>query len=421
MTEKTYICIDLKCFYASVECVDRGLNPFDTNLVVADSSRGRGGICLAISPAMKALGIKNRCRIFEIPKQTEYITAKPRMKRYMEVSAQIYSVYLRFVAPEDIHIYSIDECFIDATPYIHLYNKTPKDLAVMLIDAVMKETGICAAAGIGTNLFLAKVALDITAKKTDDHIGFLNEEAFKKTIWNHTPITDIWGIGRGIAKRLKTYGIYDLQGITKIREDVLYKEFGVNAEILIDHAFGIETCSMKDIKNFKSKSNSISNGQILFSDYTLQEAFTVLKEMIDMLTLELTEKNMVTNSIFLSIGYSNHEIPHTGGSKNLGRYTDKYSELIKAFQELYFSTTNPNYLIRRINAGFGNIIPKDLALTQLNLFKEPKQEDKEEVLQKTVNKIKTKYGKNAILRGISYQKESTAKIRNKLVGGHNAE
>ncbi|MBQ9688687.1 DNA repair protein, partial [bacterium] len=240
MSEKTYICIDLKCFYASVECVDKGLDPFKSNLVVANPTRGRGGICLAISPALKARGIKNRCRLFEIPTNIEYITAMPRMRRYMEVSAQIYSVYLKYIAPEDIHIYSIDECFIDATPYIKLYNKTGKEFAKMLIDAVLKETGICAAAGIGTNLFLAKIALDITAKKNDDHIGYLDERIFKKDVWFHQPLADIWGIGRGISKRLAVYGIYDLHGITKIEEEVLYKEFGVNAEILIDHAYGKE-------------------------------------------------------------------------------------------------------------------------------------------------------------------------------------
>lgn len=421
MSEKTYICIDLKCFYASVECVDRGLDPFVSNLVVADKSRGRGGICLAISPSMKKIGIKNRCRIFEIPKGIDYIIAKPRMKRYMEVSAQIYSVYLQFVAPEDIHIYSIDECFIDATPYMKLYNRTAKEFATMLVDAVMKETGICAAAGIGTNLFLAKVALDITAKKTNDHIGFLDEDEFKQTLWNHTPITDIWGVGKGIANRLKIYGIYDLQGVTKINKEVLYKEFGVNAEILIDHAYGKEPCTMKDIKNFKSKSNSISNSQILFHDYTMQEAFVVLKEMIDMLTLELSEKNMVTNSIYLGVGYSKHEIPHTGGSKKLNNYTDKYSVLAKEFKDLYFKTTNQNYLIRKLSLSFGNIVNKEFSNFQLNLFSENQNDDKEEKIQKTVNKIKNKYGKNSILRGMSFQKEATARERNKLVGGHNAE
>ena len=421
MENKKYICIDLKCFYASVECVERGLDPFKTNLVVADESRGKGGICLAISPAMKALGIKNRCRLFEIPQNIEYIIAKPRMKKYMEVSAKIYSIYLKYISPEDIHIYSIDECFIDATPYIHLYKKNAKEIAIMLMDAVMEETGICAAAGIGTNLFLAKVALDITAKKTKDHIGFLNEEEFKTQIWHHKPITDIWNIGYGIAKRLSVYGIYDMCGVTKIREEVLYKEFGINAELLIDHAWGRESCTMQDIKNFKSKSNSISNGQILFEDYTFDNAFTVLEEMVDMLTLELTEKNMVTDSVFLSVGYSKHEISHTGGSKKLKDFSSNFSEIIKAVKELYYQTTNKNHLIRRLNVGFGNIVNKDFTKFQLSLFPESKKNTKEELLQKTVVKIKDKFGKNSILRGISLQKHATAQKRNKLVGGHNAE
>ena len=234
MENKVYCCIDLKSFFASVEAVDRGLDPFTTNLVVADSSRGKGSICLAITPAMKALGIKNRCRIFEIPEHVEYISAMPRMKRYMEVSSQIYGIYLKFISPDDIHVYSIDECFIDITSYISLYGKTPKEIANMLMNEVMEETGICATAGIGTNMFLAKVALDITAKKAPDHIGYLDEELFKNEIWNHKPITDIWNIGKGIASRLAKYGVYDLKGVTGMSEQTLYREFGVNAEYLIE-------------------------------------------------------------------------------------------------------------------------------------------------------------------------------------------
>ena len=418
MSEKTYICIDLKCFYASVECVDKGLDPFKSNLVVANPTHGRGGICLAISPALKARGIKNRCRLFEIPTNIEYITAMPRMRRYMEVSAQIYSVYLKYIAPEDIHIYSIDECFIDATPYIKLYNKTGKEFAKMLIDAVLKETGICAAAGIGTNLFLAKIALDITAKKNDDHIGYLDERIFKKDVWFHQPLADIWGIGRGISKRLAVYGIYDLHGITKIEEEVLYKEFGVNAEILIDHAYGKECCTMQDIKAFKPKSNSISNGQILFKDYNINDAFIVLKEMIDVLTLELTDKKMVTQSVFLTIHYSKNIIPKTGGMKKLKNYTNAFSELCDAFEQLYFETTNPEYPIRKINVGFAHIIDQDLVTEQLTLFSEKSDNTKEKNLQKAVLKIKNKYGKNSILRGLSFQEQATAKQRNQMIGGH---
>ena len=320
---KMYLCIDLKSFFASVESVDRGLDPFTTNLVVADPSRGKGAVCLAITPAMKKLGIKNRCRIFEIPNNVEYITALPRMKLYMEISAKIYGIYLKYVSADDIHVYSIYECFLDISYYLNTYNKTPKEFAQMLIDAVMKETGICATAGIGTNLFLAKVALDITAKHAPDNIGYLDEDEFKKQIWHHKPITDIWNIGRGISNRLARYGVYDLYGVTRMPEQTLYREFGVNAEFLIDHAKGIESCTIEDIHNYKSKNNSISNGQILFEDYNYDDTFLVVQEMVDVLVLELIEKHMVTNNISLFIGYSKDVHIPTGGSKKLKRYADK--------------------------------------------------------------------------------------------------
>ena len=291
MENKIYFCIDLKSFYASVECVERGLDPFSTNLVVADPSRGAASICLAITPAMKTLGIANRCRIFEIPEHIPYLTAKPHMRKYMQVSARICSIYFRYIAPEDIHVYSIDEVFIDASPYLHLYHMTPKQLAEMLVTKVKEETGICATAGIGTNLFLAKVALDITAKRTKDGIGFLDETTFQKNIWHHRPITDIWNIGKGIAKRLERYFVKDLYGITQLPEDLLYRTFGVNAELLIDHAWGRESCTIADIHNYKARSRSICNSQILFENYNYTDTLVVLKEMIDTLVLELIEKN----------------------------------------------------------------------------------------------------------------------------------
>ena len=250
MKQKIYLCIDLKSFYASVECVERGLDPLRENLVVADPSRGRGGICLAITPPMKKLGIKNRCRIFEIPDTVKYITAIPRMKLYMEYSAKIYSIYLKYVAAEDIHVYSIDECFFDITHYLPLYRKTGRQMAQMLLDAVFAETGISATVGIGTNLFLAKVALDITAKHAPDRIGILDEAMFREQIWHHRPITDIWNIGKGVAKRLEKHAIFDLYGIAHTDEKVLYKEFGVNAEFLIDHSKGIEPCTIREIKEY---------------------------------------------------------------------------------------------------------------------------------------------------------------------------
>jgi DNA polymerase V len=410
-----------KMFFASVEALDRGLDPFETNLVVADPSRGNGAICLAITPAMKKLGVKNRCRIFEIPKNLEYLTALPRMKLYMDMSAKIYSIYLKYVSADDIHVYSIDECFIDATHYLKIYNKTAKEFAQMLMNAVMKETGVCATAGIGTNLFLAKVALDITAKHVPDNIGNLDEEEFKKQIWKHRPITDIWNIGNGIANRLAKYGVHDLYGVTKMNEQTLYREFGVNAEFLIDHAKGIEPCTISDIHNYKSKNNSISNGQILFDDYNYDDAFLVLKEMIDVLVLELIEKNLVTNNISLFIGYSKDVHPSTGGSKKLKKYTSSYKEIIKEFEELYKTKTAKDYPIRKINVGLNNIVDEDAVCFQLDLFSDVEQTAKERNVQEAVLNIKNKFGKNAVLRGISLEKKSTAKIRNKLVGGHNGE
>ena len=287
---KVYLCIDLKSFYASVECVERGLDPFTTNLVVADPSRGNGAICLAVSPHLKSIGVKNRCRIFEIPKEIEYITALPRMKKYIEYSADIYSVYLKYISPDDILVYSIDECFIDATSYLKLYNLSARELAKMMIDDVIKTTGICATAGIGSNLFLAKVALDIRAKHAEDFIGYLDIEEFKKYIWLHEPITDIWNIGRGIAKRLEKYGAFNLYDVTQIPEEKLYKEFGVNAEFLIDHAHGIEPCTIEEIHNYKSKNHSLFNNQILFEDYNYNDALLVMKEMVEINVLDLVDK-----------------------------------------------------------------------------------------------------------------------------------
>ena len=419
--DRVYLCIDLKSFFASVESVDRGLDPFTTNLVVADPSRGKGAVCLAITPAMKKLGIKNRCRIFEIPNNIQYITALPRMKLYMEISAKIYGIYLKYVSADDIHVYSIDECFLDITYYLHTYNKTPKEFAQMLMDAVMKETGICATAGIGTSLFLAKVALDITAKHAPDNIGYLDEDEFKKQIWHHKPITDIWNIGRRISNRLARYGVYDLYGVTRMPEQTLYREFGVNAEFLIDHAKGIEPCTIEDIHNYKSKNNSISNGQILFEDYNYDDTFLVVQEMVDVLVLELIEKHMVTNNISLFIGYSKDVHIPTGGSKKLKKYTSSYKEIMKEFADLYKSKTVQDTPIRKINIGLNNIVDEDSVGLQLDLFSDIEQTNKERKVREAVLNIKNKFGKNAVLRGISLEKKATAKIRNKLVGGHNGE
>ena len=285
MTARTYICIDLKSFYASVECVERGLDPMKAKLVVADPERGGGTICLAVSPTLKAMGVKNRCRVFEIPQNIEYIKAPPRMQLYIDYSARIYGIYLSFFAPEDIHVYSIDEAFIDVTNYLAMYKQTPKELSKTVMAEILRQTGVRATCGIGTNLYLAKIALDIVAKHAPDFIGELTEESYCETLWDHRPITDFWRIGAGIAARLEKHGVHTMRGITKANEDMLYREFGIDAELLIDHAWGRETATMADIKKYKSKSNSFSSGQVLMRDYSYDEARVIVKEMMDLLCL----------------------------------------------------------------------------------------------------------------------------------------
>ncbi len=412
-----YCCIDLKSFFASAECAERNLDASKVNLVVADPDRKGGSICLAVSPALKDKGVKNRCRIYEIPENINYIIAKPRMKLYMEKSAEIFSIYLKYVSPEDMHIYSVDECFIDFKDYEKLYNKTPIELSKMLIGDVYNQTGIRATVGIGTNLFLAKVALDITAKHSPDFIGVLDEERFKKTIWYHRPITDVWNVGKGIAKRLERMGVYDLHGITETPEKVLYKEFGINAELLIDHAHGIEPCTIKDIHSYRSKSRSISNGQILFRDYEFEEAKVILKEMVDALSLELIEKDMVTNSISLSVGYADREKKATGGTIKLSGYTSSIKKLTEKFIEYYCKTADRNAKIRKINIGLNGVI--ESAYRVYDMFTDVNAEEKESKLNKTVIGIKNKYGKNSLLKGTSFESCATAKSRNRMIGGHN--
>ncbi|MEE1013335.1 MAG: DNA repair protein [Clostridia bacterium] len=418
MEDKTYLCIDLKSFYASVEAVERGLDPMTTNLVVADPSRGRGAICLAITPAMKELGIRNRCRLYEIPEGVEYITALPRMKWYMEYSARIYGIYLKYISKEDIHVYSIDECFFDVTPYLHLYHKTPREMAQMLIDAVYAATGISATAGIGTNLFLAKVALDITAKHVADRIGYLDEETYKRTIWHHRPITDIWNVGPGIAKRLEKYRIYDMEGVARANEQLLYREFGVNAEYLIDHAHGIEPCTIAEIHAYTPSENSIGNSQILPEDYAYEDAILILKEMVELLVLELVDMGMVTNSISLAVGYSGRGTKSTGGSRRLTDFTNSERKLRAAFEELFFQTTRKNIPIRRIGISFNHITGQDYV--NLDLFSETVKDEKEQKKNQAILAIKKKYGKNAILKGMNFRDKATTRERNKLIGGHNS-
>ena len=413
-----YAVIDQKSFFASCECVIRGLDPFKTNLVVADPSRGGGAICLAVTPAMKALGVKNRCRIYEIPKNINYFTAPPRMRLYMQYSAEIYSIFCKFISPDDIHPYSIDECFLDFTPYIGTYHKTPKELAVMIMDEVYDRTGICATAGIGTNLFLAKVALDITAKHVPDHIGYLDETEFMCTIQRHRPITDIWNIGRGIAQKLERCGVYDLKGVSEMDSKKLYKMFGTNALFLIDHAVGKEPCTMQDIKNYRSKSRSLSNSQILFEDYSFANARIVLKEMVDGLVLDMVDKHLVSGSVSLFIGYSKDIISPMVKSMKLGEYTASYSKLIDGFLMMYDSSIDREHPIRRIGIALCDL--EDEEYKSISFFTDTEAEDREERCQRAIIEIKNRYGKNAILRGISYEDKATARTRNNLIGGHHA-
>ena len=416
--QKYYLCIDLKTFYASVECVERGLDPFNTNLVVADESRGKGTICLAVSPKMKMLGVKNRCRLFEIPPTIKYMIAMPRMKKYIEYSANIYAIYLKYFAKEDIHVYSIDEAFMDATNYLKLYQMNPVELAKTIIKDIYKNYGITATAGIGTNMYLAKIALDITAKHSVTNIGYLDEEKYKKELWHHKPLSDFWQIGKGIERRLNKMRVFTMYDVAHIDQKKLYKEFGVNAEYLIDHSWGKESCTIADIKKYKPKTNSITNSQVLFEDYSFEKARLVLKEMVELGSLRLIENNLVTNTVGLYIGYSKDIIKATSESKKLENYTNVYSELLKAFLEIYDNNINRGVAIRRIGVNFANVIETENV--QLSLFADQEKIDKERKLELTISGIKNKMGKNTILRGMNLEEGATTILRNKLVGGHNA-
>ena len=433
-----YLCIDLKCFYASVECVDRGYDPFERRLVVADPTRGPKTICLAVSPAMKAAGVRNRCRVFEIPDGVSYEMAPPRMRRYMEVSANIYGLYLRYFSPEDIHVYSVDEVFIDVGPYLALYGKGPRELAVELIELVRRETGICATAGIGTNLFLAKVALDVTAKHAPDNIGELDEERFKCLIWPHRPITDIWGIGPGIARRLAAMGAHDLGGVALLPEKALYDEFGINAELLIDHAWGVEPCTMAEIHAYRPKATSTCNGQVLAHDYDFDEARVILREMVDASVLDLVEKGVVCGHISLSVGHAverswddaptrtftgehgtrriGRDVPRSSASRKLGELTNSRSRLSRYFLSLYDEVVDPNRPIRRLSIGMGGLLPEELS--SITLFTDPQAEGAEHRLAEATIAVKRRFGKNALVRGISYRRGATGLERNVQVGGH---
>lgn len=499
--EKVYIAIDLKSFYASVEAMERGLDPLTTNLVVADPSRTEKTICLAVSPSLKSYGISGRARMFELIQQVrianaerkmkapygrlngktynynellsnpslaiDYIVAPPRMALYIEYSTRIYDVYLRHVAPEDIHPYSIDEVFIDATAYLKVRNMTPYEFAQMLVKDVLAETGITATAGIGTNLYLCKVAMDITAKHipADEYgvrIAQLDEMTYRETLWNHRPIRDFWRVGRGISEKLEEYGLYTMGDVARCsidNEKLLYKLFGINAELLIDHAWGWEPCTIADIKSYKPSTNSISTGQVLTRPYNFEEARLIVREMADNLALDLVGKKLVTDQLVLVIGYDienltdenrrmlykgeiktdfyGRKVPkHARGTANIGRQTASTKLILQAATDVYERTVDRNLLIRRINITANHIVPENSVddtpqPEQLTFFenieekdrrleKEKKELEREKRMQNAIVGIKHKYGKNAILKGMNFKEAATAKDRNRQIGGHKA-
>ena len=476
--ERIYIAIDLKSFYASVECVERKLDPLTANLVVADESRTAKTICLAVSPSLKAYGIPGRARLFEVIQKAkkynlEYIAAPPRMALYMQYSTRIYGIYLKYIAPEDIHVYSVDEVFMDVTQYLKLYNMDARSLAEKIINDVLSQTGITATAGIGTNLYLCKVAMDIVAKHIEPdengvRIAYLDEKLYREKLWSHTPITDFWRVGKGYATKLKAHGIYTMGDIARCsigkdgdfyNEDLLYKLFGINAELLIDHAWGYEPCTIEEIKKYKPRNNSLSSGQVLHEPYDYEKTRLIIKEMTDLLVLQLVDKALITDQIVITIGYDienltnekiknyykgeittdhyGRKVPkHAHGTINLKRYTSSTVLIMEAALKLYDDIIDRNLLVRRINITANHVVgekyeqPKE-QYEQLELFvdyeEKEKQEEKENLelekerkLQHALLDVKKKYGKNAILRGMNLEEGATARQRNNQIGGHQA-
>jgi len=426
-TEKHYICIDLKSFYASVECAERGLDPMTTNLVVADPERSDKTICLAVSPSMKALGVRNRCRVFEIPKSIKYIMAVPRMQKYIDYAAKIYGIYLRYISRDDIHVYSIDEAFIDVTPYLNTYRKTAKEMAEWFMGLIWDEVGIRATAGVGTNLYLTKIALDIISKHAPDFIGVLDEESYKEKLWDHQPLTDFWRIGPGTARSLASLGIFTMRQIAMFDEDTLYRKYGIDAELLIDHAWGREPVTMADIKAYKPESKSLSQGQVLMRDYSYEEARIVLREMTEQLALDLVKKDLLTQSISIYAGYSNalHAVP-TRGTASIMTPSNSETLLVNAVLELYDDIIDREKPIRRFYV-YCNDVKKDRGEQQISLFdslNETGDKTREEVkerdrkIQNTMNSIKDKFGKNAIFKSADLQEGATQLERNMQIGGH---
>ena len=530
--QRTYIAIDLKSYYASVECMERGLDPMTTNLVVADLSRTEKTICLAVSPSLKAYGIPGRARLFEVVERVKevnaerqrkaggnlfekscdarelaadplravgYLVAPPQMAKYIQISTQIYNVYLKYIAPEDIHVYSIDEVMMDVTSYLETYNMTARELAKAMILDVLRTTGITATAGIGPNLLMAKVALDVCAKHAPDGIGVLDDDSWKREIWFHRPITDIWGIGPGVAARLEKYGVYDLMGVAALDENLLYDELGVNAEYLIDHAFGREPTTIADIQAYRPQATSTTTGQVLSKGYAYEQAYTVLREMVDNAVLDLIDKHVVCDSISLFVGYASELadirrldasgtaqyvdgcghlrsstssieptatagpelaprapkpvqrdderrrlvreaqaidgifvgehggkprggyaalFAHSNASRKLPERTNSFKKIMGYFDELWAQTVDPKRPVKRINLGFSNLVPEEFAT--IDLFSDIEADERERDLARAVLAVKGKYGKNALVKGLSFTAGATARERNEQVGGHRA-
>ena len=490
-----YICIDLKSFYASVECAARGMDPLNTNLVVADTSRSEKTICLAVSPSLKAIGIPGRPRLFEVIQrvelenrrrrnrapqhkftgkscfadelarnpalETDYIAAVPRMHLYMDVSTQIYQIYLRFIAPEDIHVYSVDEVFIDATGYLQTYHCDAHTLALRMVRTVLKETGITATAGIGTNMYLAKVAMDIVAKKMPPdkdgvRIAELDEMSYRETLWDHRPLTDFWRIGHGIAAKLEHAYIFTMGELARYSEqspDRLYQMFGVNAELLIDHAWGWEPCTIADVKAYQPESRSLSQGQVLPCAYSEEKGRLICREMTDQLSLDLVRKGLIADQIVLTVCYDSVGVPldYSGaweinfygrrtpksvhGSVNLGRQTASAKCMIAAAMQLWRRIVDPDLMVWRLYVVANHVIPREDAAEELpvqyGLFDDVERLERqrlqqqtalqrEQCLRETVVRLKERYGKNAVLRGMNFQEGATAIERNGQVGGHRA-
>lgn len=506
MSNRIYTAIDLKSYYASVECMERGLDPMTTNLVVADISRTEKTICLAVSPSLKSYGISGRPRLFEVIQKVNalnaerlkkirgknfngssynanelnehpdleisYIIAPPRMEHYMKQSAAIYQIYLKYVAPEDIHVYSIDEVFMDITAYLETAGLSAREFTMKIILDVLKTTGITATAGIGSNLYLCKVAMDIWAKhtlpdKNGVRIAELDEMSYRRLLWDHRPLTDFWRVGRGYAKKLEQYNLYTMGDIARCsigkdsdyyNEELLYKLFGVNAELLIDHAWGWEPCTIADIKAYRPESKSIGSGQVLHCPYTANKARLVVMEMADAISLDLVDKGLATKQIVLTIGYDREnlstirekrnysvevtadrygrKIPkHSHGTQNLEQYTSSTKKIMEAAGQLFDRIVNADFLVRRIYLTAEHVLPEmsvpKKQLEQLDLFtdyakkveqenQEKAESEKEKKIQQAVLSIKKKYGKNALLKGMNLEEGATAKERNNQIGGHKA-